>query len=93
VMEKFVDEHNWIEFLADDKKIRSNTSVCLKLDVTQEKLNGIIKILEAEKVAVDCKSYRDAPLGLRFWCGATIDSEDIAIVLQWLEWAFDEVNV
>lgn len=92
IMKRFVADHDWIDFLAEDEKTRSNTSVCLKVDATQEKLNGIVKILEEENVAVDCKSYRDAPLGLRFWCGATIDGEDIAVVLQWLEWAYGEVR-
>ncbi len=92
VIEEFVKGHDWISFLAETEDIRSNTSVCLKLNVEAEKVKKIVKLLGEEEVAFDCESYREAPVGLRIWCGATVDKEDLGIVMQWLEWAFDEVK-
>lgn len=92
VIEDFVDKHSWISFLAKDPSIRSNTSVCLKVDLEKDKLKEIIKILDTEEVAYDIGAYRDAPDGLRIWCGATIETEDIRIMLEWLEWAYEEVK-
>jgi len=92
VWEDFVAKHDWITFLAEDKEIRSNTSVCFKLDLPEEKLKELVKILADEKVAYDCSSYRDAPLGLRFWSGATVEASDLEIVTEWLEWAYNEVK-
>ncbi|MBN1224910.1 MAG: phosphoserine transaminase, partial [Candidatus Aminicenantes bacterium] len=65
----FVAKHGWIEFLAEDKNIRSNTSVCFIVDLPEDKLKKMVKTLAEEGVAYDCGSYRDAPPGLRFWCG------------------------
>jgi phosphoserine aminotransferase len=92
VFEDFVSTHEWIDFLAERKEIRSNTSVCLKVDLPEDKLKQIVKLLADEEIAFDCASYRDAPSGLRFWCGATIEKSDLEIVVQWLEWAYEEVN-
>jgi phosphoserine aminotransferase len=92
VIEDFVSKHDWIEFLAADKAIRSNTSVCLKVNLDQDKLKKLVQLLAGERVAYDCASYREAPQGLRFWCGATLDKEDVEIVTQWLEWAYQEVK-
>jgi phosphoserine aminotransferase len=92
VIEKLVAGHDWIDFLAESKEIRSNTSVCLKLSLPEDKVKEIVKLLAKEGVAYDCASYRDAPPGLRFWCGATADKEDLEIVMQWLEWAYNEVK-
>jgi phosphoserine aminotransferase len=91
VWENFVEKHDWIEFLAESKKIRSNTSVCFKVDLPEDKLKELVKILADEGVAYDCGSYRDAPPGLRFWSGATVEKSDLEIVTQWLEWAYSEV--
>ncbi|MDW7738509.1 MAG: phosphoserine transaminase [Bacillota bacterium] len=88
VVEKFVEERPWIDFLAREAKFRSNTSVCLVLDVSEDKLNKIIKLMETEQAAYDIASYRDAPDGLRFWCGATVEREDLELALEWLEWAY-----
>jgi len=88
VLEAFVAKHDWIEFLAKDPATRSNTSVCLvlpQLDKTQVK--RLQQILETEHVALDIGSYRDAPPGLRVWCGATVDAEDVEILTHWLEYA------
>ncbi len=92
VFEDFVARHDWIDFLAENKEIRSNTSVCFTVDLPEEKLNNLIKLLADEKVAFDCGSYREAPPGLRFWCGATVEKSDLEIVCRWLEWAYNEVT-
>jgi len=92
VWEKFVDTHDWIDFLAESKDIRSNTSVCFKVNLTEEKLKELVNLLAEEGVAYDCASYRDAPPGLRFWCGATVDASDLEIVAEWLEWAYNQVK-
>ena len=88
----FVEKNDWIEFLAEIPETRSNTSVCFKVDMDSEQLKKFIKILADEKVCYDCKSYKDAPPGLRFWCGGTIEKEDIKAVIPWLEWAYSEVK-
>ena len=92
VLEDFVDQHDWISFLAESKEIRSNTSVCLNVNLSEDKLKNLVKLLADEGVAYDCASYRDAPPGLRFWCGATVEKSDLEIVCQWLEWAYNEVK-
>lgn len=91
-IEKFVETHDWIDFLPVSKDIRSNTSVCLKIKLDQDQLNTLVKLLDKEGAAYDCKSYKDAPAGLRFWCGATVNKEDVACMLKWLEWAYGEVT-
>ncbi|WP_342360704.1 phosphoserine transaminase [Terrarubrum flagellatum] len=88
----------WADFLAVDPATRSNTSVCLKIvdpDVTSKGADavaavakGIVAALEKENVAYDIGAYRDAPPGLRIWCGATVDTSDVAALTQWLDWAF-----
>lgn len=92
VWEAFVAKHGWISFLAETKETRSNTSVCFKVDLPEDKLKTLVKILADEKVAYDCASYREAPPGLRFWSGATVEKSDLEIVTQWLEWAYDQVK-
>jgi phosphoserine aminotransferase len=87
-VESFVDAHQWIHFLVKDKAIRSNTSVCLTLDLPEDKVKALVKLLEREEAAYDIASYRDAPVGLRIWCGSTVTTDDIEIMLQWLEWAY-----
>ena len=92
VIEEFVAKHDWIHFLAPDPAIRSNTSVCLNVDLPLDKLQKVIKLLEDEQVAHDIASYREAPPGLRFWCGATVEQSDLQLALQWLDWAYHEVR-
>ena len=88
----------WIEHLAKDPAIRSNTSVCLQFtDRTDEDANkarqkAIVKLLEAEDAAYDIGAYRDAPPGIRIWCGATVDTADIEKLGPWLDWAWDETR-
>jgi phosphoserine aminotransferase len=92
LFEAFVARHDWIRFLAQDKTIRSNTSVCLSLDLSADQVKKLVKLLETEGAALDCGSYKDAPAGLRFWCGATVQPEDIERMLPWLEWAYGQVK-
>ncbi|MGB1208904.1 MAG: phosphoserine transaminase, partial [Paracoccaceae bacterium] len=89
----FCDTRDWIANLAEDAVTRSNTSVCLKF--TDPRIQdgaafakAIAKRLESEGVAFDIGAYRDAPAGLRIWCGGTVETADIAALLPWLEWAF-----
>ena len=92
VLENFVASHKWIRFLAESKDIRSNTSVCLVVDLTAEQLKAMTKLLDKENVAHDIGAYRDAPDGLRIWCGSTIDSQDLEALMPWLEWAYQQVQ-
>jgi phosphoserine aminotransferase len=66
----------------------SNTSVCLSVEANSDQVKEIIKLLETEGVAFDIGAYRDAPPGLRVWCGATIEREDVVSLINWLEWAY-----
>ena len=91
-VEKFVDGHEWIRFLASSKEIRSNTSVCLKLDLSDAQIKEMIKLMEGEGAAYDLAPYRDAPAGLRIWCGSTVRTTDVEIALEWVEWAYNEVK-
>eukprot|EP00871_Galdieria_phlegrea_P002073 jgi/Galph1/2867/GphlegSOOS_G1546.1 len=92
VLENFVQNHEWIDFLATNKKIRSNTSVCLVLKLDASKVKEISSLLDKEGVAYDVDSYREAPPGLRIWCGATVESSDLVCLMQWLDWAYNQVT-
>lgn len=92
VIEKFVEDHQWISFLANDPASRSNTSVCLSLALEPDQVKKLVNLLAEEEAAYDIASYRDAPAGLRFWCGATVESEDLALALEWLHWAYHQVS-
>jgi phosphoserine aminotransferase len=92
VFEDFVATRDWVHFLAGSKETRSNTSVCLTLDLPADKVKELVKSLAVEGVAYDCGSYRDAPPGLRFWCGATVESSDLEIATRWIEWVYHEVK-
>ena len=92
VFEQFVSTRPWIRFLAEKKEQRSNTSVCFTLDLTPDQVKKMVKLLETEKAAFDCGAYKDAPAGLRFWCGATVETSDIEKVLPWIDWAYAEVK-
>ena len=99
---EWVNKTDWIDFLAEDPTTRSNTSICLKimapwyqeLSPTEQntKIKELIVLIEQEDVAYDFGSYRDAPPGIRLWGGATVDSEDIAALLPWLDWAFQKIQ-
>lgn len=93
-VQAFVAGHPWLAFLAQEPAVRSNTSVCLKF--TDERISdgagfakAVAKRLEAEGVAYDIGAYRDAPPGLRIWCGGTVETADVAALMPWIEWAFE----
>ena len=92
VIEKFVEENDWIDFLAKDKSTRSNTSVCCTLDLSPEQIKEFVALLEKENVALDIGGYRDAPPSIRIWCGATVETADVEALMPWLKWAFEEVK-
>ncbi|WP_421862441.1 phosphoserine transaminase [Motiliproteus sp.] len=91
-IESFVDSRDWIQFLAENPAQRSNTSVCLTLDLSDDEVKALVKLLDAEGVAYDIGAYRDAPAGLRLWCGATVNTADIEALLPWLEWGYHQVK-
>lgn len=92
VVEKFVAGRSWIDFLAVNQAERSNTSVCLTLELPEDAVKAIVKLLEAEEVAFDIGAYRDAPAGLRIWCGATVEASDLELLMPWLDWAYEQVK-
>jgi phosphoserine aminotransferase len=102
VLEKFAAERSWIDFLAADKAIRSSTSVCLNIvapwfialsaDSQAAAAKKLAALLETEKAGYDLGSYRDAPPGLRIWCGATVEKSDLEALLPWLDWAYGEIE-
>ena len=92
VLTQFVNDNDWIDFLAQDPATRSNTSVCFTLKASAEQVKQFIKLLENEAVAFDIGSYRDAPDGLRIWCGSTVEESDLKALLPWLTWAWQQVN-
>jgi phosphoserine aminotransferase len=98
VVTDWVERTPWIDFLADEAQTRSNTSVCLRVvdaEISSRALEEqaafagkMVKLLEKEGVAYDIGAYRDAPPGLRLWCGATVETSDLEALLPWLDWAF-----
>jgi phosphoserine aminotransferase len=98
VIADWVARTPWIDFLASNPAIRSNTSVCLKIvdpavvglapDAQTAFIKKLAAVLEKEDVAYDIESYRDAPPGIRIWCGATVEARDVEALTQWLDWAF-----
>ena len=92
VVEDFVAANDWISFLAKNKKTRSNTSVCLTLKATEDQVKKMVKLLDAEAVAYDIGAYKDAPAGLRIWCGATVEKSDLQALMPWLSWAYSQVT-
>ena len=93
-LDAWVQKTPWIENLAIDPATRSNTSVCLRITdprADAETPKKIASLLEKENAALDINGYRDAPAGLRIWCGATVETADIETLTPWLDWAFAEV--
>src|SRR5579872_948977 len=92
----------WIDFLAKDASIRSNTSVCLKftdpavasltVDAQIDFIKKMVGLVEKEGAGYDFAGHRDAPAGLRIWCGATVEASDVALLTRWLDWAFAETK-
>jgi len=91
VLEEFVANNNWIRFLAETAQSRSNTSVCLSVDLDAQQIKQFIKLLADNQVAFDIGAYKDAPSGLRIWCGSTVQESDLRALLPWLTWAYQEV--
>ncbi len=100
-LQGWVDQTPWIENLVSDPTNRSNTSVCLKFsdkritslskDEQANFVKKFVELLEAENAAFDIKGHRNAPPGLRIWCGATVNLDDIKNILPWLNWCFQEI--
>ncbi len=92
----------WIDFLAREARVRSNTSVCLEIvdpaivalgsDAQSGFAKAIASLLEEEKIAYDIGAYRDAPPGLRIWCGATVETSNIEALTHWLDYAFETLK-
>jgi len=96
----WVQRTDWVDFLASDPASRSTTSVCLK--IVDDRISALDEagrqafvkrmkaLLEAEGVAFDVESHRNAPAGLRLWCGCTVETADVVAVTPWLDWAFKQ---
>lgn len=101
-LKNWVEKSDWAAFLSEKEECRSNTSVCLiikdawfttKSEEEQAAvIKKLIKMLADEKVAYDCAAYRDAPAGLRIWCGATVESDDVKKLCPWLDWAYAQIK-
>ena len=95
-LDRWVGRSRWIEHLVEDRAIRSNTSVCLQFSdrshgaANPARQKKIVRLLEDEGAAYDIGAYRDAPPGLRIWCGATVDTADIEALGPWLDWAWEQ---
>ena len=95
-LDRWVQGAGWIEHLATDPAIRSNTSVCLQFadgsdgEANKARQKAMAKLLEQEVAAYDIGAYRDAPPGLRIWCGATVDTADVEALGPWLDWAWEQ---
>ena len=92
VLSEYVATHEWIHFLAEKESIRSNTSVCFSVDLSDKQLKQFIKLLADQEVAFDIGAYKDAPSGLRIWCGSTVEQSDLAALTPWLTWAYQTVT-
>jgi phosphoserine aminotransferase len=101
-IEDWVAKSSWAAFLAEDKSALSSTSICLKIkdpqftslsaDQQNAHVKSIVSSLEKEGVAYDIGAYRDAPVGLRIWGGATVETSDIQALLPWLDWAYGQAR-
>jgi phosphoserine aminotransferase len=101
-LSNWVAKTPWIDFLAADPAIRSNTSVCLKVidpaitslpaEAQADFAKKLVAAVEKEGAGYDFGHYRDAPPGLRIWCGATVEASDVALLTQWIDWAFAETK-
>jgi phosphoserine aminotransferase len=92
-LDKIVADRDWLGHLAADPATRSRTSVCLTVEgADADFIKKFAALLEAEGAAYDIAGYRDAPPGLRIWCGATVDTADIEALGPWLDWAWAEMK-
>ncbi len=101
IIKNFCDQNDWIDFLAESESFRSKTSVCLKfidpwflsLNETEKigYINKFLKILEDNNAAYDIKNYRTAPLGLRIWCGPTVEKDNLKLLSEWLSFGWEKI--
>ena len=92
-LDRIVQERDWISHLAADPASRSTTSVCLSVEgADTDFIKAFAGLLEKEGAAYDIAGYRDAPPGLRIWCGATVDTADIEALGPWLDWAWEQTR-
>lgn len=91
VVDNFVANNDWIDFLAESQATISNTSICLTLKAEPEQVKAIVALLDKEGVAHDIGAYRDAPAGIRIWGGATVEASDIEALMPWMAWAYEHV--
>jgi phosphoserine aminotransferase len=102
VIADWVADTPWVDFLARQPANRSNTSVCLKIvdpavaalsaEAQVSFVKSLAAVLEKERVAYDVAGHRDAPAGLRIWCGATVETSDVEALTPWLDWAFGQTR-
>src|ERR1700739_1017633 len=102
VLEDWQAKTPWIDFLAGTPSIRSNTSVCMKVvdpvitalspDAQADFAKKLLALVKKEGAGYDFAHYRDAPAGLRIWCGATVEASDVSLLTQWIDWAFAETK-
>lgn len=92
-LDAIVQQRSWLGHLAPEAATRSNTSVCLTVEgADTAKIKALAKLLEDQDAAYDIAGYRDAPPGLRIWCGATVDTADIEALGPWLDWAWSQLD-
>ena len=92
-LDKIVASRDWLSHLAEDKGIRSKTSVCLSVEgADADFIKAMTGALEKQDAAYDIAGYRDAPPGLRVWCGATVETADIEALGPWLDWAYAQTR-
>jgi len=102
VVADWVEQSSWAEFLCQESQYRSSTSICIGIkddwflqlegDKQASLIKGIVSSLAKDSIAYDVGSYRDAPAGFRIWGGGTVDSENIAALLPWLDWAYQQAR-
>src|SRR5205814_7750003 len=101
-LSRWVRNREWLAFMAADERVRSPTSVCLKVVAPSFArlpasgqwaiIKGFAALLEEENVAFDIAAHRTAPPGLRIWCGPTVDRDDVTALTPWLDWAWSKAN-
>jgi phosphoserine aminotransferase len=92
-LDRIVAERDWLGHLAENPATRSRTSVCLTVaGADADFIKAFAGLLDKQDAAYDIAGYRDAPPGLRIWCGATVDTADIEALGPWLDWAFAETK-
>lgn len=91
VIKRFVEQNDWIDFLAEKAETVSNTSICLTLKAEPTQVKEMVKWLDNQGIAFDIGSYIDAPAGIRIWGGATVESSDLSALMPWIKWAYQTV--